>query len=247
MTDEALQRLYWACRRNSGFPGEVPDESKDKVTTEDILKGMGLMYDMSPGFIEIDGASDCRSITADSPSNMPAAAGNLPADIKPNMDEENTSCSGPDAYVYRKSSTASLRDRGPSIRPATTSIGIPTPPNNDALSSLQSQQARSQQAKPTAQISEPHPQPQPQHQPEPGDTSQLNFDPFLDTMSLYTLPPGDTRHGSYPYDLTPSMQVDPTTQPEIAPHMSVGQPMYDVYLAPRPSSTAAAYLTMNSE
>lgn len=40
--DEALQRLYWACRTNSDFPGKVPDESTGVVTTEAILKGLDL-------------------------------------------------------------------------------------------------------------------------------------------------------------------------------------------------------------
>jgi len=43
MMDEALQRLYWACRTTSGFPGSIPDDSTGVVTTEAILKGLGLM------------------------------------------------------------------------------------------------------------------------------------------------------------------------------------------------------------
>jgi hypothetical protein len=42
-TDRALQRLYWACRKGIGFPGQIPDESKDVVTTMDILKGLSLI------------------------------------------------------------------------------------------------------------------------------------------------------------------------------------------------------------
>jgi len=43
VTDIALQRLYWACRTKSDFPGEIPDESTGTVTTEAILKGLGLI------------------------------------------------------------------------------------------------------------------------------------------------------------------------------------------------------------
>ncbi|OQV02548.1 hypothetical protein CLAIMM_07732 isoform 1 [Cladophialophora immunda] len=43
VTDVALQRLYWACRRRTGFPGDIPDESQGEVSTADILKGLGLL------------------------------------------------------------------------------------------------------------------------------------------------------------------------------------------------------------
>ncbi|OQU95666.1 hypothetical protein CLAIMM_01847 [Cladophialophora immunda] len=43
VTDEALQRLYWACRRKEDFPGNLPNESKGTVTTKDILEGLGLI------------------------------------------------------------------------------------------------------------------------------------------------------------------------------------------------------------
>lgn len=40
--DDALQRLYWACRRKASFPGDVPDESTGVVTTDAILRGLHL-------------------------------------------------------------------------------------------------------------------------------------------------------------------------------------------------------------
>ncbi|OAP56633.1 hypothetical protein AYL99_08745 [Fonsecaea erecta] len=40
--DEALQRLYWACREGRGFPGVIPDESAGRVSTDAILRGLGL-------------------------------------------------------------------------------------------------------------------------------------------------------------------------------------------------------------
>ena len=42
MTDEAVQRLYWACRRSSGFPGEIPDESQGAPSTSAIMDALGL-------------------------------------------------------------------------------------------------------------------------------------------------------------------------------------------------------------
>ena len=43
VTDEALQRLYRACRSNSSFPGDVPDESQGPPSTTEILDAMGLL------------------------------------------------------------------------------------------------------------------------------------------------------------------------------------------------------------
>jgi hypothetical protein len=43
VTDEALQRLYRACRINSGFPGVIPDESQGPPPTSEILDALGLM------------------------------------------------------------------------------------------------------------------------------------------------------------------------------------------------------------
>jgi hypothetical protein len=40
--DEALQRLYWACREGRNFPGIIPDESEGTVSTDAILRGLGL-------------------------------------------------------------------------------------------------------------------------------------------------------------------------------------------------------------
>ena len=51
VTDNALQRLYWACRGGTGFPGQVPDESQSPVTTSDILKGLCVV---KPDFDEFN-------------------------------------------------------------------------------------------------------------------------------------------------------------------------------------------------
>jgi hypothetical protein len=42
VTDKALQRLYQACRSNSGFPGDIPDESQGPPSTTDILNALSL-------------------------------------------------------------------------------------------------------------------------------------------------------------------------------------------------------------
>jgi hypothetical protein len=43
VTKEAIQRLYWACRRKEDFPGDIPDESTGEITTDSILRGLGLI------------------------------------------------------------------------------------------------------------------------------------------------------------------------------------------------------------
>ena len=53
ITDEALIRLYWASRNGTGFPGEVPDETGEKLTVNAILQGLGLTEP-----IEEDGAKN---------------------------------------------------------------------------------------------------------------------------------------------------------------------------------------------
>ncbi|EXJ79784.1 hypothetical protein A1O3_08068 [Capronia epimyces CBS 606.96] len=58
--DEALQRLYWACRENRGFPGIIPDESSGRVSTDAILRGLGL----SPPPVERLGLGTTQSDSA---------------------------------------------------------------------------------------------------------------------------------------------------------------------------------------
>jgi len=43
VTDTSLQQLYWACRKNTGFPGRIPDEPDGVVLNTNILKGLGLI------------------------------------------------------------------------------------------------------------------------------------------------------------------------------------------------------------
>jgi hypothetical protein len=58
--DDALQKLYWACRNNQGFPGVIPDESNGAVSTDAILRGLGLT---SPP-VENVGAAESQSEAA---------------------------------------------------------------------------------------------------------------------------------------------------------------------------------------
>lgn len=55
--DEAIQLLYWACRERRGFPGDILDESPGKVTTDAILRGLGLI---EPGQEDPTAATETR-------------------------------------------------------------------------------------------------------------------------------------------------------------------------------------------
>jgi hypothetical protein len=76
--DEALQRLYWACREGRGFPGVVPDESSGRVSTETILQGLGL----SPPAVDTP-----RPGGLDTPGQLPITRSYHPPDIQPQREK----------------------------------------------------------------------------------------------------------------------------------------------------------------
>jgi len=55
--EEALQRLYWACRRRLDFPGNIPDEFRGVVTTAAVLEGLGIKV---PGLDETGATQGLR-------------------------------------------------------------------------------------------------------------------------------------------------------------------------------------------
>ena len=62
--NEALQRMYSACRKGQGFPGTLPDETSGEVTTHAILHGLGLIDvdDDEPEFQDIPPSSGVRAV-----------------------------------------------------------------------------------------------------------------------------------------------------------------------------------------
>lgn len=72
--DEALQQLYWACRRKFGFPGEIPDESTGVITTDAILKGLGFMVPNNPDPLETCHHSCTPPIKRDSARSIHTAS-----------------------------------------------------------------------------------------------------------------------------------------------------------------------------
>ena len=78
--DEALQRLYWACRQGRGFPGTIPDESSGRVSTDAILRGLGL----SPPSVDHAHASRTRSdLILETQAQVLARRSYHPPDIPP--------------------------------------------------------------------------------------------------------------------------------------------------------------------
>ncbi|ETI22956.1 hypothetical protein G647_04751 [Cladophialophora carrionii CBS 160.54] len=78
--DEALQRLYWACREGTGFPGVVPDESSGRVSTDAILRGLGL----SPPRVDNQRPSGSRSESMmDTQTQLLLPRSYHPPDIRP--------------------------------------------------------------------------------------------------------------------------------------------------------------------
>jgi len=83
VTDKALQRLYWACREGTGFPGDIPDQSTNIVSTTAILKGLGLI---KPDFDEFELPKD-----SDQPVSLidgPTGSEHHPRSTKPGGSEE---------------------------------------------------------------------------------------------------------------------------------------------------------------
>jgi hypothetical protein len=119
--DEALQRLYWACREGRGFPGEIPDESGGRVSTDAILRGLGLSpppMDNSRGSgTQSDSILDTQArVTRDSyhPPDMPRAH---PASAPPAASGSSHPSATPSERVSTSSGTpgAALHDPGGTV------------------------------------------------------------------------------------------------------------------------------------
>ncbi|KAK5044858.1 hypothetical protein LTR84_010396 [Exophiala bonariae] len=96
--DEALQTLYWACREGRGFPGTVPDESSGQVSTDAILRGLGL----TPPVVERIGAGSSASKRVADESDGAPERSYHPPDIPSD---------------YRSMNENSVRQMQPSDRP----------------------------------------------------------------------------------------------------------------------------------
>ncbi|KAL6242674.1 hypothetical protein RBB50_010320 [Rhinocladiella similis] len=79
--DEALQRLYWACREGRGFPGVVPDESSGRVATDAILRGLGL----DPPAVERAGPIKSQSEPVLDSKSLRGQRSYQPPDIPPRL------------------------------------------------------------------------------------------------------------------------------------------------------------------
>lgn len=229
--DEAIQRLYWACRHKTNFPGHVPDESTGVVTTDAILKGLGLSG------TALDGARP----PPDQPGGNHDHDGPHPQIITSPVEPDplrSDNATSPARSSFASPSTYSQRVLGsPSLQPPSPSelnlnMTLDMLPQTVALSP----QAPAHRPVPTTVRLEPG-----TDIPAPGGSggdSYLDVDAFLDTTSC-TVPtefkPPDLLAGAMRWD------SGATRRPHLLDRSSEPEPVYDSYLAPWPGSLAAAY------
>jgi hypothetical protein len=207
-TEEGLQRLYWACRSNSGFPGDVLDESQGSPSTAAILNALGLM---TPSLEDTGQSEDIQRPAKVSPSNS--------TDFRERSRHQHQTATSPagessiqDEYLPSPTTTfVSIPSSpcSPKTRPSLPTMVLPspnTPPEMDMseqfiyATSESPSSSRSPGMNKREYCSASHPS-------EPA----FNMDFYVDTGSC-SIPPSDY----LTYDLFTSVQYDiPTTKEAI--------------------------------
>ncbi|OCT52924.1 hypothetical protein CLCR_10746 [Cladophialophora carrionii] len=237
VTDAALQRLYWACRRKTGFPGQIPDESTGVVTTTDILKGMGLI---KPEFDEFElpkqteqnihaaGSSDRRK--------RPLLA------IKPRGHEEDS-----DRQSSASSDSTASSPPLPSVRPAdiqdTTSQPATPYEEIDMKDQFLAYSPATKPVGPDDRVRRPVGHNPPFHPGETtADSQHMDVDAFLD-MS-FCAPATSAPQSVYTHYRSTPFRMPPMAAPHF-PEVQANPPpsdlIYDDFLSPWPGSMAAAH------
>ena len=239
VTDDALQRLYWASRRRTGFPGQVPDESMGTVSTTDIMKGLGLI---KPEFDEFELPKEFEPTIRVSKSTDD---GKQP--LQPIKPREHGEFNNHQSIMSRSSTCSSpllSEERGPSTN---VQLSISEPPTPNAEFDMKEQfLAYSPVTRPaglSSKITGSEEQNPYFHQARnAADSHNMEVDEFLD-MS-FCAPPSLT--SQTPYSTHPLMPytMPPTTAPQfsqVQAHQSPPEIMFDSYLSPWPGSLAAAH------
>ncbi|KAK5049560.1 hypothetical protein LTR84_004489 [Exophiala bonariae] len=242
VTDEALQRLYWACRSRSGFPGNPLDESNGPPSTTAIIDALGLMRPSleDPGGVE-NGRTGVNS-HGNSSVRPPQDATSPASATSPTQDEYLPS------PTQSSFSMASMRspESGAIITATTTTNNristIPaTPPEMDmseqflyAASEHLSSRSNSTSGAPIMTHME--------------NSSSMNFDldAYLDT-SACTIPPNlpqliHNMHDPGQYDMLAMMERPTGVYPRHRSSLPA-LPLIDRYLSPWPGSLAETYNT----
>jgi hypothetical protein len=241
--DEALQRLYRACRSNSGFPGVIPDESQSPPSTTEILDALGLMR---PSLADVESIENLQesvptslsnSTTHPDPSKTSHPGTTPPTKESLAQDEHLPS-------PTRSSPNMESLARSPSPRPslaAAPPLRPATPPEMDMCEQfLFAVSESSSSGSDSDTIEEEYPY------IDHSANSAVDLDAYLD-MSSCSIPTS----GPHPaYNIGTSRQYDNWAMVESshATHQvdtTVSEPgtICDSFLSPWPGSLAAAYHT----
>ncbi|KAJ9646820.1 hypothetical protein H2204_000512 [Knufia peltigerae] len=264
--DEAIQRLYWACRQESGFPGDIPDESSGSVTTDSILCGLGLI---EPGGEESTTTATATAGTRREPSDSSKAQRLRPNQDRPwalstaqeftqtrhDQQEDSSSASQSPPFPSPGSYDGSASSSVPSLQQATTKET-----NFDMNGDLDQQDIMHEQPStvPSCEVSPENissvPSEMAVNAVDPGGygvgvESYLNVDAFLDANFCSSIP-GDAPAATLG-DFTGAMSFKGNNNNNNN-HGQVNGPLFselqvvpatkgDSYLSPWPGSLAAAY------
>jgi len=240
VTDEALQRLYWACRSRSGFPGDTPDESNGPPSTAAILDALGLMR---PSLEELGCPENLHKHAnpSGSPSSHPQQRVMSPPSAASLTQDEYLP--SPTQSSFSMSSMAHSPKSGPSLAtPKNTSIIPATPPelgmSEQFLYAASGHvSSRSNSTTNSADYSSM----------ENSSSVTFDMDTYLDTSSC-TIPlnaahPILNIHTSTQYDIAALMETSRAIHP-VGTTSLQQDPESDSYLSPWPGSLAAAYHTV---
>ncbi len=235
VTDAGLQQLYWACRRRTGFPGRVPDESTGTVATTDILKALGLI---KPDFEEFELPKEIeqtiRVSTSTEDTKHPLQL------IKPRK-QEDLNDQHPSSSPSTCSSPRLSTDRVPTVD-SQLSTSEPATPHEDID---MKEQFLAYSPGPRAALQDTKVKGSEEHNPffhqaeDVADPQNMEVDTFLD-MTLCT-PPSSTSQSPYSTYSRMPYSMPPGTTPRSAQaqaHPSTPDLIYDSYLSPWPGSWA---------
>jgi len=238
VTDQAIRRLYRACRSRSGFPGELLDESNGTPSTTAILDALGLVRPLQE---DLGG-------TEDLPKYLYSIDSSLARPPQKAMSSSSATLPAQDNYVHSptQSSLSMASVHSPKSRPTSmannNNASLPaTPPEMDMseqfiYASSEQSSSRSNSTLDAAVYT------------RMDESSNLTFDlhTYLDTSSCTISPnvPHPIHNMPDPtlYDMSAMMERPGAVYPTVRSSLPA-IPFTDGYLTPWPGSLAATYNT----
>lgn len=241
VTDEALQRLYWACRSRSDFPGDPPDESNGPPSTAAILHALGLMRPSLDDMGDPENLQTQLIPSGSSPQSRPQRM--TPSSAAASLTQDECLPS-PTQSSFSMSSVAQTPKSTPSLINTSNNSAIPaTPPEMDmseqplyAASEPYSSHANST-SNGAAYINM-----------ENASNMTFDLDTYLDTSSCTVSPSGTTTypvhnmHTTHQYDMMAMMERTGIVHPGDRASLPIS-PFVDGYDSPWPGSLAATNST----